>query len=197
MSNQQIAKLSRAGALVGFMVMSGCSLWFEDTRPEAGSRRNLSCFIEYRPSATDSTKPDLLFFATAFPYRLEEVYMNPVETLFHGAFAPGRHLTAPLQVVGAACESPPWSKGHRLPHAVHPRHALMCKRIGLERVMITGETKYGQCQVEIPAGESAPVCKQWFGKLGMRIEKAMKEPCRASRAARSETTKRRSASRSR
>lgn len=85
MSQQQIGQRGRATVLgVLVALLSGCSVFYKSTRPVPGASRNLSCLIEYRPSPTDSAKRDLLFLATASPYKLEEVYMNPVDILFHG-----------------------------------------------------------------------------------------------------------------
>ncbi|MCP4205437.1 MAG: hypothetical protein GY767_00095 [Shimia sp.] len=179
MSHQQIKKLGRATALWALVAfLSGCSVVSKNTRPVPGASRNLSCLIEYRPSPTDSTKPDLLFLATAWPYKVEEAYMNPVDVLFHAMFAPGRHLSTPVRVVGATCEPPIWGKGHRIPQLVRPRGGLLCKRNELERVVIEAETKHGQCRVEIPPGEDAPICKEWLGELGAEIQRILDEPCR-------------------
>lgn len=179
MSRRQIEKLGRVTVLgVLIALLSGCTLFLKDTRPVPGASRNLSCVIEYRPSPTDPTQPDILFLATAWPYKLEEAYHSPVDVFFHAIFAPGRHLVSPLRVVGATCEPPLWGKGHRIPLVVHPRRGLLCKRNGLERVTIEAETKYGRCRVEIPAGESAPICREWLGKRGKETQRALDEPCR-------------------
>jgi hypothetical protein len=179
MSHRQIKKLDRLTVLGVFVAfLSGCSVFYKDTRPVPGASRNLSCLIEYRPSPTDSTKPDLLFLATAFPYKMEKAYMNPVDVFFHAMFAPGRHLSTPIRIVGATCKPPIWSKGHRIPQLVRPHGGLLCRRNELERVVIEAETKYGQCRLEIPPGERAPICKEWHGKLGTEIQRILDEPCK-------------------
>lgn len=178
MGHQRITRLGRVtvfGVLAA--LLSGCSVFYKNTRPVPGAGRNLSCFIEYRPSRTDSTKPDLLFLATAWPYKLEQVHMNPVDVLFHAMFAPGRHLSRPIRVVGATCEPPLWSKGHRIPELVRPHGGLLCKRNELRRVVIEAETKYGQCRVEIPPGQGAPICREWLGELGAEVQRILGEPC--------------------
>ena len=91
---------------------SSCSLFYESTRPVPGAWKNVVCHIEYWPDSDRPNGPDIQFLAAANPYNLESVYMNPFDSLTHALFAPGRHLSAPLEVSGATCVQP-WKKGHR------------------------------------------------------------------------------------
>lgn len=160
-------------ALLGvftLLVLGGCSLVAKSTRPVPGEERNLSCILEYRPDP-DHSGPDLLFIAAANPYKTEQVYMNPVEMLVHGIFAPGRHLSEPAVVRGASCQTPVWDEGHRVPMAARHRHYLACTREGLEAVEFEVTTKWGSCRRTIPAGDDEPRCGRWYGEPrgGLRL----------------------------
>jgi hypothetical protein len=142
---------------LGMIVSSGCTLFVPRLRPVAGADRNLWCVLEYRPDPTHDG-PDLLFMAAANPYKTEEAYMNPLEALVHGVFAPGRHLSAPVKVRGAVCESP-WQAGHRIPMLLTESHYLLCRRQSLAEVRISVVTRWGACTSEIPAGDNRPRCR--------------------------------------
>jgi hypothetical protein len=103
----------------------------------------------------------LLIFATAFPYRLEEAYMNPLEWIVHGIGAPGRHLSTPVEIRGAVCESP-WKAGHRIPMSVGKSHYLLCRRHGLAEVRIRVQSKWGECEQLVPEDDQTPRCRPWF-----------------------------------
>lgn len=140
-----------AGCLVLSLCL-GCSFANKASRPTPGAARNLSCALEYRPDSTHDG-PDILFTASADPWKGETFYMSLPDVLIHSVFAPGRHLTEPIRVQGAECESTPWRKGHRLPDH------LLCRREGLEAVAFSVETKWGRCDAEIAAGDTTPTCR--------------------------------------
>jgi hypothetical protein len=117
------------------------------------------CAIEYRPDPHHDG-PDIVFVAAASPYRGEEFYMNPLEILVHGLFAPGRHLSAPIHVRGAVCNAA-WQRGHRLPFMFGRRHYLLCRRSDLDEVEIQVETKWGSCDQTIRAEDACPRCRNW------------------------------------
>lgn len=167
---------------IGFGVMlfsSGCSLFYESTKPEPDAPRNVSCFLEYRPDPSRPGEPDIIFLAVASPYRLEEVYMNPVDMVFHGLVAPGRHLVEPVRIRGASCE-PLWGKGHRLPQRLKPRSYMLCRRDGLEAVEIAVKTKWGLCAKEIPAGDATPRCLEHLRIKGEGLDRLSQEVCSSS-----------------
>ncbi len=145
------------------LLTAGCSLASPSLRPTPGEHRNLFCTFEYRPDP-GFAGPDVLFMAAASPYKVEEVYMSPADVFVHGLFAPGRHLTRPLHLEGVTCETAPWPEGHRLAPYFKLRKALLCRRDGLERLVIEAETRWGSCRHEIPAGDARPRCKLWFGR---------------------------------
>ncbi len=181
------------GAMIAVLLaVSGCSLFYESTRPVPDAARNLHCVLEYRPAVggvepSDSDTPffDVLFMATANPYRLEEVYMNPVDMLFHGAVGPGRHLARDLTTSGVRCESQLWTKGKRLSQRFKPRRGLRCRRLGHDEVVFEVTTKYGSCRMALAEGDGAPKCKTYrfrngqASDIGQAIDAVLNEPCNA------------------
>lgn len=162
--------------------LGGCSLFYESTQPVPGAWKNLVCHIEYWPGTDHADGPDILFLAAANPYTLDNVYMNPFDALVHGVFAPGRHLSTPLEVHGATCTPPLWRKGRRLRSSLKPRHGLVCQRAGLEGVVIEARTKYGSCLAKIPAGDPAPICAGWFSSTSDVLGRPPPESCTANGA---------------
>ncbi len=146
----------------------GCSLFSASTRPEPGAQRNLFCDLEYRPDP-GFDGPDILFLAAAMPYKVEQVYMNPLEDFVHLVFAPGRHLSQPIAVEGAVCRQP-WQAGHTLPAAFTRRHYLLCKRTDGREVRLTVRTPFGVCTQTLAADDLRPVCRPRFRRpnLGLR-----------------------------
>jgi hypothetical protein len=133
--------------------LSGCSLF---VRPVPGADRNLRCLLEYRPDPTHES--DILFTALANPY--EVPHHSPVDVFLHLIVAPGRHLSEPLIVRGAVCESP-WKEGKRLPRIIDEDHYVLCRREGLAEVVIMAQTKWGVCARVIPEGDDRPRCRRW------------------------------------
>jgi hypothetical protein len=138
---------------------SGCSLIRPTMRPLPDADRNLICMIEYRPDPSHEG-PDILFTAVASPYRLEGAHMNPLEVLLHTVVGPGRHLSGPVEILGAECESP-WQAGHRMPMSVSRRHYFLCRRLAASEVRIATQTKWGMCEQVIPRDDTRPRCRRW------------------------------------
>jgi hypothetical protein len=103
--------------------------------------------------------------------------MSLPDVAFHALAALGRHLTAPVHLRGVRCEPPVWDKGHRLPGTLTPRHYLLCRREGIDRVEIEVETKWGSCRREIPAGDTAPRCREWFGRTSAGLNRLSRTAC--------------------
>jgi hypothetical protein len=152
--------------LLAALLAGGCSLLSETARPVRDDPRNVFCALEYRPDPDRPGEPDVLFVAGGQPYRGEEFYMSLPDNLLHMLFAPGRHLSEPVHLRGVTCKPPLWGPGHRLPALLSPRHHLLCRRDGLERVEIEVRTKWGSCRREIPAGDATPRCRGWGGREG-------------------------------
>jgi hypothetical protein len=148
------ARGERAGLCAGWLFSRPSS-----TRPVPGAERNLGCVIEYRPDPTHDG-PDLLFSGLANPYQWETAFMNPLEEFVHWIIGPGRHLSAPVEVRGAVCESP-WQAGHRMPMWLRDGHYLLCRRQGLSEVRIAVQTRWGVCEQVISRGDDRPRCRGW------------------------------------
>lgn len=116
---------------------------------------NVRCNLEYEPYAEDEAQAgyDLLFLALSSPYKEETYYMSLPDVVFHGMFAPGRHLTSDAIVTGAVCSRPPWKKGFRLPRSVSKHKWMLCRRNGDEAVTFHIETRWGSCSRHIAAGD--------------------------------------------
>ncbi len=167
------------------LLCTGCSLVAKSTRPVPGAQRNLYCSVEYRPGAGEG--PDLLFFASAVPYKVEEVYMSLPDVLVHQVFAPGRHLTQAVEVQGATCDrsrsGADWGAGFRVPMRFNPENGLRCTRTAGERVAFVAETRHGRCEVEISPGEMEPRCHHYLRydgtmfRTGRRVQSILGRPC--------------------
>jgi len=176
------SRLQDVGLGILTACLSGCSLFYESTQPVPGAWKNVVCHIEYWPDPDQPDGPDIQFLAAANPYTLASVYMNPFDSLVHGLFAPGRHLSEPLEISGATCKPPLWKKAHRLRPSLDPWHGLVCTRTGLEGVLIEARTKYGSCKATIPAGDSTPICAGWFSSTSDVLGRPPPESCTANGA---------------
>jgi len=168
----------RCGLAVGVAFLAGgCTLLFPSLRPTQGAQRNLFCALEYRPDPNRPGEPDLLFLAGGQPYKLEEVDMSLPDGLLHTVVAPGRHLSAPVHLLGVTCEPPLWGEGHRLPGHLSLHHYMLCRRQGLARVEIEVRTKWGSCRREIPEGDATPHCREWFERSSRGLARLSPAVC--------------------
>lgn len=149
--------------------VGACSLLDPASRPKPGAPANLWCALEYRPAETltgaaaeeDPTgqaRADLRFTAFARPYDSTTFMHSPLDLLIHGVFAPGRHLSEPLEVEGAVCEGV-WQAGKRVGQRVRASDDVFCRRQGREAVRIRAQTKHGVCEVVLPEGDLRPRCQ--------------------------------------
>ncbi len=137
---------------------TGCSMLGSRSRPDPDAE-NVRCNLEYQPLTQHAEQEghDLLFLAISSPYREETFNMSLPDVMFHGMFAPGRHLSRDAIVTGAVCSGPPWKKGFRLPRSLSSHKWMLCRRNGNEAVMFQVETRWGSCSRHIAAGDMRPI----------------------------------------
>lgn len=131
------------------LVINGCSVLSE----RDPSERTVFCNLEYQPDKNAGNN-DLLFLAATQPYRYDTFHMSLPDVLFHGVFAPRRHLIRDAVVRGADCSGGVWPKGYRLPTSYTPKKIMICRRNGDEEVLFEVTTRSGTCTQRIPAGDT-------------------------------------------
>ena len=148
--------------MAGLIVLGACSFVDKSSRPDASAEDNVRCVLDYRPELAEAGGPDLIFVAWSSPYREEEFMLSLPDVAIHSLFAPGRHLQTDLVLEGAECNRPLWKKGFRLPRIPNPEKLLSCRRRGSAAVSFSLETKWGKCDLEIPAGDLSPRPDPWL-----------------------------------